>query len=113
MTDRVGQMLGNYRLIRLIGHGGFANVYLGEHLYLNTKAAIKVLQTRLTNEDSTSFISEARTIASLIHPHIVRVLDFGLQEDVPYLVMDFVPNGTLRQRYPKGTLLHLSDLSLM
>jgi eukaryotic-like serine/threonine-protein kinase len=102
MTDRVGEMLGNYRLIRLVGRGGFADVYLGEHLYLNTKAAIKVLQTRLTNEDSTSFINEARTIANLIHPHIVRVLDFGLQEDVPYLVMDFAPNGTLRQRYPKG-----------
>ena len=105
MTDRVGEMLGNYRLMRLIGRGGFADVYLGEHLYLNTKAAIKVLQTRLTNEDSTSFINEARTIASLIHPHIVRVLDFGLQENVPYLVMDFAPNGTLRQRYPKGTAI--------
>ena len=102
MTDHTGQMLGNYRLLHLIGRGGFADVYLAEHLYLNTKAAIKVLQTRLTNEDSTSFKQEARTIASLVHPHIVRVLDFGLQDEVPYLVMDYAPNGTLRQRYPKG-----------
>ena len=105
MMDRVGQMLGNYRLLRLIGRGGFADVYLGEHLYLNTKAAIKILQTRLTNEDSTNFINEARTIASLVHPHIVRVLDFGLQDEVPFLVMDFASNGTLRQRYPKGVPL--------
>ncbi|HVB23227.1 MAG TPA: serine/threonine-protein kinase [Ktedonobacteraceae bacterium] len=105
MMDRVGQMLGNYRLLRLIGRGGFADVYLGEHLYLNTKAAIKILQTRLTNEDSTNFINEARTIASLVHPHIVRVLDFGLQDEVPFLVMDFASNGTLRQRYPKGVQL--------
>jgi WD40 repeat protein len=105
MTDRVGQLLGNYRLLRLIGRGGFADVYLGEHLYLNTKAAIKILQTRLTNEDSTDFINEARMIANLVHPHIVRVLDFGLQDEVPFLVMDFAPNGTLRQRYPKGVPL--------
>ncbi|MEO8970910.1 MAG: serine/threonine-protein kinase, partial [Ktedonobacteraceae bacterium] len=102
MTDKVGQMLGNYRLLRLIGRGGFADVYLGEHLYLNTKAAIKILQTRLTNEDSADFINEARMIASLVHPHIVRVLDFGLQDEVPFLVMDFAQNGTLRQLYPKG-----------
>lgn len=105
MMDRVGQMLGNYRLLRLIGRGGFADVYLGEHLYLNTKAAIKILQTRLTNEDSTNFINEARTIANLVHPHIVRVLDFGLQDEVPFLVMDFASNGTLRQRYPRGVPL--------
>lgn len=105
MADRVGQQLGNYRLLRLIGRGGFADVYLGEHLYLNTKAAIKILQTRLTNEDSADFINEARMIANLVHPHIVRVLDFGLQEEVPFLVMDFAPHGTLRQRYPKGMLL--------
>lgn len=105
MTDRAGQLLGNYRLLRLIGRGGFADVYLGEHLYLNTKAAIKILQTRLTNEDSTDFINEARMIANLVHPHIVRVLDFGLQDEVPFLVMDFAPHGTLRQRYPKGVPL--------
>ena len=44
MLDRVGQQLGNYRLLRLLGQGGFADVYLGEHMYLRTQAAIKVLQ---------------------------------------------------------------------
>ena len=105
MTDFVGQQLGNYRLVRLLGQGGFADVYLGEHLYLNTKAAIKILQTRLTNEDSSNFQNEARTIASLMHPNIVRVLDFGLEGTMPYLVMDYAPNGTLRQRLPKGVPL--------
>ena len=42
MTDRTGQQLGNYRLLRLLGRGGFATVYLGEHIHLNTLAAIKV-----------------------------------------------------------------------
>jgi serine/threonine protein kinase len=44
MTERLGQQLGNYRLIRLLGEGGFAEVYLGEHVYLKTQAAVKVLQ---------------------------------------------------------------------
>jgi WD40 repeat protein len=105
MTEWIGQQLGNYRLLKLLGQGGFADVYLGEHQYLNTKAAIKVLQARLTNEDSANFQNEARTIASLVHPNIVRVLEFGLQGTTPYLVMDYAPNGTLRQRLPKGVPL--------
>jgi serine/threonine protein kinase len=106
MIDRVGQQLGNYRITRLLGRGGFADVYLGEHVYLKTHAAVKVLQTRLSNEsDMESFLNEARTIAHLSHPHIVRVLDFGVDSETPFLVMDYAPNGTLRQRYPKGARL--------
>ncbi len=48
MADRVGEQLGNYRLTRLLGQGGFAEVYLGEHVYLKTPAALKVLDTELS-----------------------------------------------------------------
>src|SRR6266481_7194701 len=105
IDDRVGQQLGNYRLSRLIGQGGFADVYLGEHIHLNTQAAIKVLQMRLTGSSLEQFRDEARTIASLVHPNIVRVLDFGVEDDIPFLVMDYAPNGTLRQRHPRGVPL--------
>src|SRR5713226_9215827 len=103
MAGRVGQHLGNYRLLRLLGQGGFADVYLGEHIYLKTPAAIKVLQTRLAKDDLQGFLSEARAIANLVHPNIVRVLEFGVEGDTPFLVMDYAPNGTLRQRHPKGS----------
>ncbi len=102
MADRVGQQLGTYRLIRLLGQGGFAEVYLGEHIHLGTQAAIKVMLTRLASDDIEKFRNEARTIARLLHPHIVRVLDFNVEEGVPFLVMDYAPNGTLRQRHPSG-----------
>lgn len=60
MADRIGQQLGNYRLIRLLGQGGFAEVYLGEHVYLKTSAAIKVLQTKVTTQqDLDGFLKEA------------------------------------------------------
>ncbi len=67
MTAYLGQQLGNYRLISLIGQGGFADVYLGEHIHLNTLAAIKVLQMRLVGNNLEQFRNEARTIASLNH----------------------------------------------
>jgi serine/threonine protein kinase len=107
MADRVGQQLGNYRLVSLLGHGGFAEVYLGEHVYLRSQAAIKVLYTRLAKDDLENFLSEARTLVQLIHPHIVRVLEFGVENDTPFLVMDYAPNGSLRQRHPKGSTLPL------
>ncbi len=105
MADRAGQQLGNYRLIRLIGKGGFAEVYLGEHVFLNTPVAVKVLHTQLSREDMEKFLKEARTIARLVHPHIVRVTDFGVESETPFLVMDYAPNGTLHQRHPPGSVL--------
>src|SRR6266487_3442808 len=110
MTDLVGRQFGNYHLIRLLGQGGFADVYLGEHVHLNTLAAIKVLRTQLVADDITNFRNEARTIAHLSHPNIVRVLEFGVEGNIPFLVMEYAPNGTLRQRYPKGTRLPLLEI---
>ncbi len=83
MADRVGQQLGNYRLIRLLGQGGFAEVYLGQHIYLDTLAAIKVLHARIDSDDVDHFRDEARTVARLVHPHIVRVLEFNVEEMTP------------------------------
>src|SRR5438552_13863715 len=108
----IDQRLGNYRLIRLLGHGGFADVYLGEHIYLGTQAAIKVLDTQLTSDEIEQFRQEARTIAQLEHLHIVRVLDFGVEGQKPFLVMTYVPDGSLRQRYPRGTHLPLEKIVL-
>jgi serine/threonine protein kinase len=105
MANRIGQQLGNYRLTHLLGQGGFAEVYLGEHTLLGTTVAIKVLHTRVAPEDMAQFQQEAYILASLKHPHIVRVLDFGIEERTPYLTMDYAPYGTLRARHPKGTVL--------
>src|SRR6266581_1294524 len=107
MSNRVGQRLGNYQLLNLIGRGNFTDVYLGEHLHLNTQAAIKVLHTRLTNEESEKLRTEARTMARLAHPYIIRVLEFGVEESIPFLIMEYAPNGTLRQSHPKGTQVPL------
>ena len=105
--DLIGQQLGNYQLVSLLGRGDFAEVYLGQHVELPMQAAIKVLHAHLSAQKINEFQQEAKTIAKLIHPHIVSVLDFGMSKDIPFLVMDYCPNGTLRQRHPKGARLPL------
>ncbi|MFL5699653.1 MAG: protein kinase domain-containing protein [Ktedonobacteraceae bacterium] len=110
MADFIGQQFGNYRLLRLLGQGAFASVYLAEHCYLEILAPVKVLNVKIDAKTRTSFLSEARTIAHLQHPHIVRVNDFGFQEQMPYLVMEYMPNGTLRTLYPKGTQLPFEEI---
>jgi serine/threonine protein kinase len=108
MNDHSGRKLGNYLLIRKLGQGGFGEVYLAEHVHLKTLAAIKMLQhVQLPSNEEEKFREEAQTIAKLDHPHIIRVLDYGIQESTstPYLVMDYAPNGTVRQRYPRGKIL--------
>ena len=108
MTNRVGQQLGNYELVELLGQGGFADVYLGKHHYLQSQAALKVLRTRLNDADEQKFLSEARILGYLRHPHIVRVLDFAVEQGTPVLIMEYAPQGTLRKHYPSGTSLPLA-----
>jgi eukaryotic-like serine/threonine-protein kinase len=110
MADRVGQRMGSYRLIQLLAHGGFGDVYLGEHLYLQTQAAIKVLHTHIEQEDIAPFRREASIVARLVHRHIVRVLEFAVEDGSPFLVMDYAPGGSLRKRHPKGVPLPLDTV---
>src|SRR6266487_3714674 len=108
MAYRIGQQLGSYRLVRHLGHGGFADVYLGEHRYLKSYAALKVLSISLTEEDAQRFLSEAQTLVRLRHPNIVRVLEYAIDRGTPVLVMDYAPGGTTRQRHPRGSYLSLA-----
>lgn len=106
----VGFQLGNYRLICVLGRGGFATIYLGEHIHTGTLAAIKVLHRQLTPEEIEKFREEASIAMRVVHQHIVRVLDFGLEDGTPFLVMEYAPYGTLRQQHPSGTQLPLKKV---
>src|SRR2546426_10566012 len=120
MQDRVGQQFGNYRLERLIGKGGYAEVYLAKHVDLNIQNAIKLLTgTNLREDQREQFLTEARTIANLqnLNSHIVQIRDFGVQlggngadSGIPYLVMEYAPIGTLRNLYTRGTQIPLKQI---
>lgn len=106
MIDYSGQQIGNYRLLRRLGFGGFASVYLGQHVRIATKqAAIKLLH--LFDVDSKKFQQEAETTAVLDHPHIIRLIDFDFHDQMPFLVIDYAPGGSLRSRHPEGTQIPL------
>src|SRR5436305_13930500 len=107
----IGHQLGHYRLVRLIGKGGFAEVFLGEHIHLQNRfAAIKVLSS-LTPEEQDNFKREAQRLVELDgHSHIIRILDFGIDKNMPFLVMEYAPNGSLRTRHSRGTRLELTTV---
>lgn len=108
MARYLGHQFGNYRLLKLLGDGGFAEVYLGEHIHLGTHAAIKVLTTKLAEDEIEQFRNEARTMIDLKHPNVMRVHDFGFVDRVPFIVMDYAPGGPLHKIHPRGTPLPLS-----
>jgi eukaryotic-like serine/threonine-protein kinase len=110
MADHSGRQFGHYRLVRRLGKGGFAEVYLGEHIYIKRQAAVKLLLTTLEQGERERFLVEAQRLVDVAHPHIVRVLDFAVEDGVPYLVMEYAPNGTLRTRYPRGSRLPLESI---
>lgn len=103
--DWQGKMIGRYQLIQLLGRGGMSEVWLAIDTQLRRQVALKILPTVLANDRAylQDFAYEARAAASLEHPHILGVHDFGEQEVeqgevIPYLVMPHVPGGTLRER---------------
>jgi serine/threonine protein kinase len=106
-----GQMLGHYRLYEPIGTGGMATVYRGEQLTIQRTVAIKVLSSALAGDEEfvTRFRREAETAARLEHPHIVPVYDFGAVGGVLYVVMRYLPGGTLAQRLKRFGLPSLAD----
>ena len=107
------QSAGNYRLVRLLGQGASAQVYLGEHIHLQTYAAIKLLQNQgnLSANEKQEFLYEARMIARLQHQHIVRVLEFDITpQGNPFFVMEYAEQGSLRQRHPRGTRLTPTEI---
>jgi serine/threonine protein kinase len=105
MNDCTGidQQLGHYHLIRSLGRGNFSEVYLGEHIYSRTLVAVKRLCVPLIGEEAEDFLARAGELSRLRHSHIVPILDFGIKDEIAFLVMAYVPHGTFRQRYPKGT----------
>ncbi len=98
---------GQYEIFEILGRGNFAIVYLAKHIQLGTRVAIKELHVPLEREQEEQFFHEAYISARLVHPHIVRVLDYDVEDGVPFLVMDYAPYGTLRHLHPHGTRLPL------
>ena len=91
---------GRYALERHLGSGGMASVWLATDERLHRKVAVKLIADVLADDDRwlARFHREARAAASLSHPNIVTVFDFGVDDGRPYIVMAYVPGGSLKER---------------
>src|SRR5882672_4150396 len=101
-----GRRLGPYEILSSVGAGGMGEVYRARDSRLNRTVAIKVLPTHLADKPELRerFEREARTIASLNHPHICTLHDIGQQDGIDFLVMEYLEGETLAQRLVKGPL---------
>ena len=96
---------GRYKLLEMIGGGGMSNVYLAHDMILDRDVAIKVLRYDFSNEEELRrrFQREALSATSLTHPHIVNIYDVGEDEDIHYIVMEYVKGETLKQYIQQNT----------
>lgn len=97
MRNLIGELIGRYKIIEQIGKGGMAVVYKASDTVLGRNVAIKMIlpDQQQTEKYLKRFSREAKILAQLSHPSIVRILDFGNFEEVPYLIMEYVGGGSL------------------
>jgi len=97
MANPIGQTLGQYRITAVLGRGGMATVYRAHQATMNRDVAIKVIKPELSDSEQfkARFDLEAQVIARLSHPHILKVFDYGRQDDLVYLVMELLEGGSL------------------
>ena len=111
-------MFGKYRLLHLLGRGRHTVVWLGEHIHLKKKVAIKILFPEAIqgigeqHHAKRRFLKEARTLAQFDHPHIVQVFDSGEVDGLLYFAMEYAPYGSLARRYRLGERLPLPRVRL-
>lgn len=113
MKNMIGQSLGRYHILEQLGEGGMAVVYKAFDTRLEAEVAVKVIRTErlipeLAKKTLKRFEREAKALAQLTHPNIVKVIDYGEYEGNPYLVMEYLPGGTLKGKMG-GRAMHHAD----
>jgi serine/threonine protein kinase/tetratricopeptide (TPR) repeat protein len=100
VANLTGEEIGKYRITERIGRGGMAEVYLGVHTHLDRQVAIKVLHGYLLEGGDflARFKREAKAVANLRHPNIVQVHDFDIQDDIIFMVMEYIDGTDLQSK---------------
>ncbi|MCC6215351.1 MAG: protein kinase [Polyangiaceae bacterium] len=112
-----GTRLGRHEIVRRIAAGGMAIVYEAVHVDLQKRFAVKVMRPELARDQTyvERFVQEARTASKMAHPHIIAVTDVGLQQGIPYLVMEFLEGDdlcTVMEREPRLSVERVADVML-
>jgi tRNA A-37 threonylcarbamoyl transferase component Bud32 len=101
----IGRVLGDrYRIVRELGSGGMATIYEAMHVTLGMGVAVKILSRKYAQNAMvvTRFLNEARALALLDHPNVVRIVDFDLVDQEPYMVLELLVGETLSSRLLSG-----------
>lgn len=109
MAEAKKTIIDNYYLLQPLGKGAFGEVFLAEKIPGRKRYAVKILNSQTGKESLRGFLNEART-SRLEHPHIVRIRDFGIDGETPFIVMDYIEGGTLRQLHPHREPLPLKTV---
>ncbi|MEH6992074.1 Stk1 family PASTA domain-containing Ser/Thr kinase [Neobacillus drentensis] len=108
----IGKRLsGRYKVLEMIGGGGMANVYLAHDMILDRDVAVKMLRLDFANDEEfiRRFRREAQSATSLAHPNIVSIYDVGEENDLYYIVMEYVEGQTLKQYIQQSSPLQVED----
>ena len=108
--DFIDSQFGAYRLQELLGQGDATEVYVAEHVQQQTRVAVKLMYGEWGEEKAERFLTQSSPLTDLHHPHIVPIMDFGIEQNVAYLVMEYMPHGNLRQRHLRGTRVPLEQV---
>ncbi|HEY7416951.1 MAG TPA: protein kinase [Ktedonobacteraceae bacterium] len=103
MQFQEGQLIGQYRIIKVLDRGRLADTYLGQRDPYSAPALIEALRPPLLSEFQESFLAQVRTLMKLQHPHILSIQDVGLEHHYPFIVTSNISSRTLRQMYPRGS----------
>ena len=98
MQELIGKSLGKYRIVERLARGGMAEIYKAYQNNLDRYVAIKIMHAHLASDPGfiARFEREAKSVAALHHPHIVQVLDFDIEGDMPYIVMELIEGVSLK-----------------
>lgn len=107
-SNLIGKRIGSYRLVNQLSTiGGFGSVYLGKHIVFTNRpiVAIKILYAHLASEqEKERFLQEARFLDQLKHPHILPIIEAGIEDGLPFLIVEYAANGSLKDRLQKRAL---------
>ncbi|MFQ3535430.1 MAG: serine/threonine protein kinase [Aggregatilineales bacterium] len=113
MDSLIGQRLGQYEIVAKLGAGGMATVYRARQASVDRDVAIKVIRVDLMSDENfvARFRNEARLIASLQHLHILKIFDYGNQDNILYIVMELLEGGSLSRLLRKEGGLPLASVT--
>ena len=112
MDNNIGMKLdGRYEVTELIGFGGMANVYRGIDIMEKRTVAVKILKTEYSENEEfiKAFRNESKAIAVLSHPNIVKIFDVGFENNMQYIVMEYIDGITLKEYIEQQGLLKWRD----